>query len=167
MAMAVAVGASGLVGEVRQNYGLRNPMVAVPRGLGPTKLHLRCSRRLTSLVRASQNGRPEFDDKNNKNEGEKGSVDWDKAWESFPKPKIQSKNPFKSLLSMFNINMEQYVNRRPTHSRFPLSEEVDPTRKTERRALDAWTDPKFTYAGVGVVVGLFVYMVVVVGPPPS
>lgn len=96
--------------------------------------------------------------------GEKRSVDWDKAWESFPKPK--KRNRF-SIQSLFNLDMEKYVNRRPTHSRFPLSEETDPMRKTERAALDFWTDPKFTLAGVGVVVGLFVYMVVIVGPPPA
>jgi hypothetical protein len=116
------------------------------------------------VLRASNNNGPEFDDKD-KNEGKKGSVDWDKAWESFPKPKKQ--NPWTNLLKSLNIDMEQYVNRRPTHSNFPLSEETDPMRKTERKALDAWTDPKFTLAGVGVVVGLFVYMVVIVGPPPS
>ena len=96
--------------------------------------------------------------------GKKRSVDWDKAWESFPKPK--KRNRF-SIQSLFNLDMEKYVNRRPTHSRFPLSEETDPMRKTERAALDFWTDPKFTLAGVGVVVGLFVYMVVIVGPPPA
>ena len=95
---------------------------------------------------------------------EKGPVDWDKAWESFPKPK--KRNLF-NLLSLFNLDMEQYVNRRPTHSNFPLSEETDPMRKTERQALNAWTDSKFTLAGLGVVVGLFVYMVVIVGPPQS
>lgn len=95
--------------------------------------------------------------------GEKGPVDWDKAWESFPKPKKRGSFKFDSL---FKVDMEKYVNRKPTHSKFPLSEEIDPLRKTERAALDVWTDPKFTLAGVGVVVGLFVYMVVIVGPPP-
>ncbi|KAG0615955.1 hypothetical protein M758_5G079300 [Ceratodon purpureus] len=177
MATAVAVGASVDVsygvrgsghsvgcGGLRQGRGIGPSVAMFPRGLGSFEVNLKCSWRPQRLtVRASKKSGPESGDKN-KNEGEKGSVDWDKAWESFPKPKKQ--NPF-NLFSLFNLDMEQYVNRRPTHSNFPLSEETDPMRKTERQALNAWTDSKFTLAGLGVVVGLFVYMVVVVGPPPS
>ncbi|KAJ7533417.1 hypothetical protein O6H91_13G047900 [Diphasiastrum complanatum] len=63
--------------------------------------------------------------------------------------------------------MEQYVSRKPTRSNYPLSEEVSSFKKIEKKALDPWTDLKFTYAGVGVIVGLFVYMVIIVGPPPT
>lgn len=35
--------------------------------------------------------------------------------------------------------------------------------KIERKVLDVWIDFKFILVGVGVVVGLFVYMVVIVG----
>lgn len=180
MAVAMAMGASvdvsrgtrgaGLCvssGSPYQARGLGLVVLSFPRALRSYDLNSRCRRqprRGLAVLRASNNNGPEFDDQD-KNEGKKGSVDWDKAWESFPKPKKQ--NPWTNLLKSLNIDMEQYVNRRPTHSNFPLSEETDPMRKTERKALDAWTDPKFTLAGVGVVVGLFVYMVVIVGPPPS
>lgn len=48
-----------------------------------------------------------------------------------------------------------------------MSEEVDAVKRTERAALDAWTDTRFTYAGFGAVALLFVYMAVIVGPPPA
>lgn len=91
---------------------------------------------------------------------ERSSIDWDSAWSSYRKPKKASGNPFK-------LDMDKYVSRRPTRSDYPLSEEVDPLRKSERSALGVWTDPRFTYAGIGVIVGLFVYMVIIIGPPPS
>lgn len=64
-------------------------------------------------------------------------------------------------------HMEQYVSRSPSRSDYPLAEEVDSVKRTERQALAAWTDTRFTYAGFGMVALLFVYMAVIVGPPPS
>ncbi|GJP47058.1 hypothetical protein CLOM_g6288 [Closterium sp. NIES-68] len=64
-------------------------------------------------------------------------------------------------------HMEQYVSREPQRADYPLSEEVDPLRVTEKRVLRVWTDARFTYAGFGVIVGLFVYMIAVVGPPSA
>ncbi|BBM98309.1 hypothetical protein MPTK1_1g12480 [Marchantia polymorpha subsp. ruderalis] len=86
-------------------------------------------------------------------------VDWDKAWTKFSSPEKKK--------SFLNIDMEQYVSRRPEHSNYPLSEEVDPMRKSEKSALGFWTTPQFTYVMAGVIVGLFIYMVIIVGPPPS
>ncbi|CAI5462837.1 unnamed protein product [Closterium sp. Yama58-4] len=64
-------------------------------------------------------------------------------------------------------HMEQYVSRQPQRADYPLSEEVDPLKVTEKRVLRVWTDQRFTYAGFGVIVGLFVYMVAIVGPPSA
>ncbi|CAI5513390.1 unnamed protein product [Closterium sp. Naga37s-1] len=64
-------------------------------------------------------------------------------------------------------HMEQYVSREPQRMDYPLSEEVDPLKVTEKRVLRVWTDQRFTFAGFGVIVGLFVYMVAVVGPPSA
>lgn len=97
-------------------------------------------------------------DPESKNGGEDGSVDWDKAWSSFRKP-LKRK-------SFLKVDMEQYVTRQPKHSNYPLSEEVDPLKRSERSLLGAWTSMKFTYALVIVIVGLVVYMVIIVGPPP-
>ncbi|CAM6087040.1 unnamed protein product [Calypogeia fissa] len=91
--------------------------------------------------------------------GEDGPVDWDKAWSSFKKPQKRK--------SFLTIDMEKYVSRQPKHSNYPLSEEVDPLRKSERSLLGAWTSMKFTYAFVVVIIGLVVYMVIIVGPPPQ
>lgn len=74
---------------------------------------------------------------------------------------MKKKKPF---LSMFD--MEKYVTRGPQQSNYPLSEEIDPLKRTERATLRFWTDAKFTLAGFGVILGLFIYMVVIVGAPP-
>ncbi|EFJ06538.1 hypothetical protein SELMODRAFT_135302, partial [Selaginella moellendorffii] len=79
-------------------------------------------------------------------------TDWDKAWSSY---KTETRRK-----PLFNFNMEQYVSRKPIHRNFSVTEEVDEFRKSERATLDAWTDPKFTYAGFSVIVCLFVYMVI-------
>lgn len=103
----------------------------------------------------SENG---SDNGSDQNKDEKQAVDWDKAWSSYRKKK---KQPF---LSMFD--MEKYVTRRPQRSNYPLSEEIDPLKRTERSTLGFWTDSKFTMAGFGIILGLFIYMVVIVGAPP-
>lgn len=83
------------------------------------------------------------------------STDWDKAWSNFRK---QGK---KNLFSEFDIRkyMEKYVTRDPRPSDYPLSEEVDPLRKSERWALGFWTSSKFTVAGLGIVVGLLIFYI--------
>ncbi|KAL2649992.1 hypothetical protein R1flu_018120 [Riccia fluitans] len=95
-----------------------------------------------------------------KDQGESPKVDWDKAWTNYSGPQKKKK-------SFFSIDMEQYVSRRPERSDYPLSEEVDPLRKTERSALGVWSSPQFFYVLIGIIVLLLIYMVVIVGPPPS
>ncbi|XP_057846481.1 uncharacterized protein LOC131056149 [Cryptomeria japonica] len=91
-------------------------------------------------------------DESNTNKGENLSTDWDKAWSNFRKQKKKKK-----LFSNFDI--EKYVTRNPRPSDYPLSEEIDPLRKTERSVLDAWTNPKFTVVGFSIVVGLLIFYI--------
>ncbi|PKA66926.1 Thioredoxin-like protein AAED1, chloroplastic [Apostasia shenzhenica] len=76
--------------------------------------------------------------------GDRLSVDWDKAWSSFRK---QGK---KSMLSEFKA--DKYVSRNPQRSEYPMSEELDPIKRTERSNLKLWTSPRFTLVGAIVVV---------------
>ncbi|CAM8928934.1 unnamed protein product [Rhodiola kirilowii] len=76
---------------------------------------------------------------NSDGKGDKSSQDWDKAWANFKK---QGK---KSLFSGFSPN--KYVSWNPKRSEYPLSEEVDPIKKTERSNLVLWTSPRFTLGG--------------------
>ncbi|KAM7263730.1 hypothetical protein ACFE04_001413 [Oxalis oulophora] len=73
---------------------------------------------------------------NNDDKDEKFSTDWDKAWSNFKK---QGK---KSIFSGFSPN--KYVSWNPQRSDYPLSEEVDPIKRTERSNLMLWTSPFFT-----------------------
>ncbi|CAL5351201.1 unnamed protein product [Camellia sinensis] len=84
------------------------------------------------------------DDNNNNNRGDKFSTDWDKAWSSYRK---QGK---KTIFSKFSPN--KYVTWNPTRSNYPLSEEVDPIKRTERSNLMLWTSPSFTLAGAIIIV---------------
>ncbi|XP_021853072.1 uncharacterized protein [Spinacia oleracea] len=96
----------------------------------------------------SQQPQPNADDddaKDNKS-GDKSSTDWDKAWSSFKK---QGK---KSLSSQFSPN--KYVTWNPRRSNYPLSEEVDPIKRTERSNLMLWTSPRFTLGLAIVIVSL-------------
>ncbi|KAK3227672.1 hypothetical protein Dsin_007534 [Dipteronia sinensis] len=87
-----------------------------------------------------------------KNNGDKSATDWDKAWSNFKK---QGK---KSLFSQFSPN--KYVSWNPKRSNYPLSEEVDPIKRTERSNLMLWTSPRFTLAGAIVIVTfLLVYTI--------
>lgn len=80
-------------------------------------------------------------------------MDWDKAWSSFRK---QGKK--KSFFSQFSPN--KYVSWNPKRSNYPLSEEVDPIKRTERSNLMLWTSPGFTLAGAIVLVTfLLVYTI--------
>ena len=49
---------------------------------------------------------------------------------------------------------DKYVNWNPRDSDYPLSEEVDPIKRTERLNLMLWTSPKFTLAGAIVMVSM-------------
>ncbi|KAG5043727.1 hypothetical protein AAZX31_03G158200 [Glycine max] len=81
------------------------------------------------------------DDNNNK--GDKSSTDWDKAWSKFKKQ--GGKKPF----SKFS---DKYVSWNPRRSEFPLSEEVDPIKRTERSNLSFWNSPTFTLGGAIIIV---------------
>lgn len=84
--------------------------------------------------------------------GDKFSTDWDKAWTSFRK---QGK---KTLFSQFSP--DKYVTWNPRRSDYPLSEEVDPIKRTEKSNLMLWTSPRFTLAGAIVIVTfLLVYTI--------
>lgn len=84
--------------------------------------------------------------------GGKSSRDWDKAWTSF------KKKGKKTLFSDFSPN--KYVSWDPRPSDFPLSEEVDPIKRTERSNLMLWTSPRFTLVGAIVIVTfLLVYTI--------
>ncbi|KAG5550009.1 hypothetical protein RHGRI_015093 [Rhododendron griersonianum] len=93
-----------------------------------------CSRR-DSQQPSSQGGGDGDGNKNNKN-SDKFSTDWDKAWTRFKK---QGKN---TIFSGFSPN--KYVSWNPRRSDYPLSEEVDPIKRTERSNLMLWTSPKFS-----------------------
>lgn len=110
-----------------------------------------------TCAKSSSNPEDGSENGSEQSKGKKQAVDWDKAWSSYRK---QKKKPF---LSMFD--MDKYVTRGPQRSDYPLSEEIDPLKVTERSALGFWTDSKFTMAGFGVIMGLFIYMVVIVGAP--
>eukprot|EP00249_Psilotum_nudum_P030620 c43413_g1_i1 orf=47-586(+) len=103
-------------------------------------------------------GQVDPDNSPEQNGNEKGSVDWDKAWSRFSKEK-------RSIFSKFDF--DKFVTRTPRYPNYPISEEVDPFKRIERSTLRFWTDTKFTIAGFGVIVALFIYMVIIVGAPPS
>ncbi|KAK8574116.1 hypothetical protein V6N13_097108 [Hibiscus sabdariffa] len=94
-------------------------------------------------------------DSNGDNKGDKFSTDWDKAWSNFKK---QSK---KSLFSGFSPN--KYVTWNPKQSNYPLSEEVDPIKRTERSSLSLWTGPGFTLVGAIVIVS-FLLLYTILAP---
>ncbi|KAL2514406.1 Uncharacterized protein Fot_28377 [Forsythia ovata] len=87
-----------------------------------------CSKRDSPPPPPEQNG----------DRGDKYSTDWDKAWTSFKK---QGRKTFFSQFSP-----DKYVSWNPRRSEFPLSEEVDPIKRTERSNLRFWTSPSFTLA---------------------
>ncbi|XP_010253474.1 PREDICTED: uncharacterized protein LOC104594731 [Nelumbo nucifera] len=99
-----------------------------------------CSRR--NSERTPQNG----DSNDDNSKGDRFSTDWDKAWSSF------KKRGKKTFFSQFNP--DKYVSWNPRRSNYPLSEEVDPIKRTERSNLMLWTSPSFTLAGAIVVVSL-------------
>eukprot|EP01018_Ginkgo_biloba_P021293 Gb_39492 [translate_table: standard] len=110
------------------------------------------SRGMNFIVRSSGGESDSNNGDRDKNKGESLSTDWDKAWSNFRK---QGK---KTLFSQFDV--QKYVSRNPRPSNYPLSEEVDPLRRSERSALSFWTSPKFTIACFGIVVGLLIFYIV-------
>ncbi|XP_021289563.1 uncharacterized protein LOC110420537 [Herrania umbratica] len=92
---------------------------------------------------------------NGDNRGDKFSTDWDKAWTNFRK---QSK---KSLFSRFSP--DKYVTWNPRQSNYPLSEEVDPIKRTERSNLTLWTSPGFTLVGATIIVA-FLLLYTILAP---
>ncbi|KAH0434116.1 hypothetical protein IEQ34_026890 [Dendrobium chrysotoxum] len=78
--------------------------------------------------------------------GDELPVDWDKAWSSF------RKRGKKSFFSQFKL--DKYVSWNPQRSEYPLSEEFDPIKRTERSNLTLWTSPNFTLVGAILVVSL-------------
>ncbi|CAO2824231.1 unnamed protein product [Amaranthus hypochondriacus] len=103
-----------------------------------------CSTRKRS--QQSGDNKDNNDDSKDNKSGGNFSTDWDKAWSSFKK---QGK---KSLTSQFSPN--KYVSWNPRRSNYPLSEEVDPIKRTERANLMLWTSPKFTLGLAIVIVSL-------------
>jgi hypothetical protein len=84
----------------------------------------------------------------------KTSADWDNAWATFKKKG--------KLFSDFSP--DKYVTWNPRRSEYPLSEEVDPIKRTERSYLMLWTSPQFTLVGaIIIVLTLLIYTLVV--PP--
>ncbi|KAG5253152.1 Thioredoxin protein [Salix suchowensis] len=84
--------------------------------------------------------------------GDKSSTDWDKAWSNF------RKKGKKTFFSQFSPN--KYVTWNPKRSNYPLSEEVDPIKRTERSNLRIWTGPEFTLVGAIIIVTvLLVYTI--------
>ena len=87
--------------------------------------------------------------------GDKYSTDWDKAWSNFRK---QGK---KTLFSQFSP--DKYVSWNPRRSDFPLSEEVDPIKRTERSNLKLWTSPSFTLV-VAILIVSFLLLYTILAP---
>ncbi|KAL8508876.1 hypothetical protein ACS0TY_016182 [Phlomoides rotata] len=97
-------------------------------------------------------GPPPQQNDGGKNNGDKFSTDWDTAWSSF------KKKGKKTLFSDFSPN--KYVSWNPRRSEFPLSEEVDPIKRTERSNLKIWTSTTFTLFGAVIIVtSLLVYTI--------
>ncbi|GMH30091.1 hypothetical protein Nepgr_031934 [Nepenthes gracilis] len=123
-------------------------------GLSPTtptprNLRTYCSRK--SSQQPQQNGGGD-DDSNSSKRGDKFSMDWDKAWSSFKK---QGK---KTTASRFSP--DKYVSRNPRPSNYPLSEEVDPIKRTERSNLMLWTSQTFTLTiATAIVTLLLIYTI--------
>ncbi|XVE61766.1 hypothetical protein DITRI_Ditri06bG0066200 [Diplodiscus trichospermus] len=92
---------------------------------------------------------------NGDNNGDKFSTDWDKAWSNFRK---RSK---KSFFSGFSL--DKYVTWNPRQSNYPLSEEVDPIKRTERSNLMLWTSPGFTLVGAIIIVS-FLLLYTILAP---
>lgn len=87
--------------------------------------------------------------------GDKSSTDWDKAWSNF------RKQGRKSLFSQFSP--DKYVTWNPRRSEFPISEEIDPIKRTERSNLRLWTSPGFTLV-VAILIVSFLLLYTILAP---
>uniref|UniRef100_A0A7N0VDE6 Uncharacterized protein n=1 Tax=Kalanchoe fedtschenkoi TaxID=63787 RepID=A0A7N0VDE6_KALFE len=99
---------------------------------------------INSFIRPSCSRKENPDPRSNNGKGDKSPQDWDKAWSNFKK---QGKKSFFS-----GFSPDKYVSWNPKRSEYPLSEEVDPIKRTERSNLVLWTSPKFTLGGAIVIV---------------
>ncbi|CAN6471029.1 unnamed protein product [Victoria cruziana] len=79
--------------------------------------------------------------------GDKPTTDWDRAWAAFKKGGKK-----KSIFSQFTPN--KYVTWNPRPSDYPVSEEIDPIKRTEKSNLMLWTSPKFTLVLASIIVTL-------------
>ncbi|TVU47465.1 hypothetical protein EJB05_07068 [Eragrostis curvula] len=103
-----------------------------------------------ALVPRCSRGSP---DRGNNDKGET-STDWDRAWTTF-------KNKGKRTL-FSDFSPDKYVSWNPRRSEYPLSEEVDPIKRTERSNLMLWTSPQFTLVGaIIIVLTLLIYTLIV------
>ncbi|KAJ3682800.1 hypothetical protein LUZ60_013027 [Juncus effusus] len=102
------------------------------------------SRKLLAPRCSDQRPPPDKGGKNDKGDGL--PTDWDKAWTKF------RKKSRKTLFSQFNP--DKYVSWNPRRSEYPLSEETDPIKRTERSNLELWTSPRFTLVGAILIVSL-------------
>ncbi|XP_058098292.1 uncharacterized protein LOC131243161 isoform X1 [Magnolia sinica] len=128
-------------------------MDALQLGAGTIWSTVRTSQLSLVKPRCSKNSSQPPKNGNRNSKGDRVPTDWDKAWSSFRK---QGK---KTLFSRFTP--DKYVSWNPRRSEYPLSEEVDPIKRTERSNLMLWTSPKFTLAGAIVVVSmLLIYTLV-------
>ncbi|EPS72130.1 hypothetical protein M569_02631, partial [Genlisea aurea] len=80
--------------------------------------------------------------------GKKYPRDWDRAWSSFRK---QGKKAFFS-----DFSPDKYVSWNPRRSEFPLSEEIDPIKRSERSNLMLWTSTRFTLGLAIVIITLLI-----------
>ncbi|KAG9453304.1 hypothetical protein H6P81_006208 [Aristolochia fimbriata] len=96
-------------------------------------------------------------DPKNDNKGDRSSTDWDKAWSSFRK-QAKKKSPSR-------FSPDKYVTWNPRRSEYPLSEEIDPIKRTERSNLELWTSPQFTLVGAILVVTLLLIYTLLAPPP--
>ncbi|CAH9099036.1 unnamed protein product [Cuscuta epithymum] len=111
----------------------------IQKGLKPI-----CSRR-GSRPPSQQN-----DDNGNEDDNDTLRKDWDKAWSSF-------KKKGKKNISQFN----KYVTWNPRRSNYPLSEEIDPIKRTEKLNLNLWTSSQFTLAvTILIVTFLLIYTII-------
>ncbi|KAK4755295.1 hypothetical protein SAY87_009052 [Trapa incisa] len=108
----------------------------------PSLLKPYCVRRGSPPPRPPNNGDGNGGGSDTK--GDDMSTDWDKAWSNF------KKRGKKTLFSEFSP--DKYVSWNPRRSNYPLSEEVDPIKRTERSNLMLWTSTGFTLVGAIILV---------------
>eukprot|EP00897_Mesotaenium_endlicherianum_P008050 jgi/Mesen1/7273/ME000373S06346 len=145
---------------------------SLPCGLSTRRLVVPPAGRFPVAVRASAPGDPNKPRGDGKGKAP-GGGDWDTAWQAFKTTQEQQHQRNQRLQRERRraqsplAAMDKFVTRDPVEVKYPLTEEVDPFKRTEKRVLGVWTSTNFTLAGFGVLASLFVYMVIIVGPPPA